>query len=369
MNTAAVQRLKAQTVEHTAPSANSFTCGDLPLSELPEETRTRIADFRFPSWLGSLGFCESYAYPPVQNVAFCANPSGEIQEVIFFNERKWAGLFKELEIVGSVYPESELLLKLSTKHRPDLIRLSLQSASKFPDKIDGWMLARVRRVNEDYRIDLPPTPEEYLQQLGKQTRKHLPYYLRRLKRECQEGLVIQTAIGKQISKQSFIDLLELNQLRMRSKGRETLWTREAARHRWPLIQKTGLFFGLLLGGKLAGGTLSFLYGGEAFLITIAHDPQYDRWNLGNVCLWQTVEHLIRLGCRAFHLLWGTSFYKAQFGGQLAPLYRATYARNIPVAAAWKLSRLLRTEEAFSLLRRISHRLRGYGFLIESAYRK
>jgi CelD/BcsL family acetyltransferase involved in cellulose biosynthesis len=297
-------------------------------------------------------------------MAFCANPLGRIDEVIFFSERKWAGLFKEMEIVGPVDPNAELLLKLRTKYRPDLIKLSLQSASNFPEKIDSWRLVEVRRINEDYSIPLGATPEEYLQRLGKQTRKHLPYYLRRLQRECQESFVIQTAIGEQISKQFFIDLLELNQLRMRSKGRETLWTRETAVHRWPLIQKTGLLVGLQLGGKLAGGTLSFLYGNEAFLVTIAHDPQYDRWNLGNICLWQTIEHLIRLGCRAFHLLWGTSFYKAQFGGQLAPIYRAMYARNERVATACRLWDLLKIEEVTALSQKISRRVRGYGVSVQ-----
>jgi hypothetical protein len=353
-----------QSAERAAHSPNSLAHRDVRLSELSGELRTCIADFRFPSWFGSLGFCESYAYPPVQNVAFCTNPLAEIQEVIFFNKQRRTGLFEELEIVGQVDPKSELLLELRTKYQPDLIRLSVQFASKFPEKIDDWRLIEVRRINEDYRIDLPATPEEYLQGLGKQTRKHLPYYLRRLRRECQESFVVQTSIGEQISRQAFIGLLALNQLRMRSKGQETFWTRGSALHRWPLIRKTGLFLGLEVGGKLVGGTLSFLYGDEAFLITIAHDPQYDRLNLGSICLWQTVEHLIRLGCRAFHLLWGASFYKAQFGGQLAPIYRATYARNMRAAAACWLSRSLKFEQAASLPEKISRRLGGHGVPIQ-----
>lgn len=360
VNTVAVQGSQAQSTEHATPLVNALIYEDLPLAELSGEKRARIADFRFPSWVGSLGFCESYAFPPVQSLAFCANPSGEIQEIIFFNERKWAGLFKELEIVGPVDPKAELLLNLRTKHRPDLIKLSVQFTSKFPEKIDDWTLVEVRRVNEDYCIPLGSTPEEYLQRLGKRTRKHLPYYLRRLRREFRESLVIRTAMGEQISKQSFTDLLGLNQLRMRSKARETLWTRETVTHRWPLIQKTGLFLALELDGKLAGGTLSFLHDGEAFLITIAHEPRYDRLNLGSICLWQTVEHLICLGCSAFHLLWGASFYKLQFGGQLAPIYRVTYARNLRARAACRLSMLLNIEEAVSLIQRIGRRLKGYG---------
>jgi CelD/BcsL family acetyltransferase involved in cellulose biosynthesis len=325
--------------------------------------RTRLATFPFLSWLGSLGFCESYAYPPTQRYACLSGHSGEIQEVIFYNERKWAGIFTELEIVGPVAPGSQLLNRLPCTRQPDLVTLSWQLNSEFPGRTDHLTLLEVRRTAEDFRIDLPETPDEYLHGLGKQTRKHLPYYLRRLQREWAGRFAIEVATGSLISRESYSDLLELNQLRMRTKRRRSLMKQEVADHRWRIVQQSGLLFSLKLGEQLSGGTLSFLQGSEAYLSMIAHDPRYDRLNLGNVCLWQTIEHLIRLGYTGFHLLWGASFYKAQFGGKIQPIYRVTYASKPRAAAAWRLSRFLRIDDAVSLTEKIRRRVGDYGVLM------
>lgn len=363
MNTAAAHRPKPVPAERESALTESLVYRDLPLAELSPDMRSRLATFPFLSWLGSLGFCESYAYPPVQRHACLSDHSGEIQETIFYNERKWAGIFRELEIVSPMAPGSELLDRLPRARQPDLVTLSLQLTSEFPKRKGNLTLLEVRRTAEDYRIDLPETPEAYLQGLGKQTRKHLPYYLRRLQREWAGRFAIEVASGSLISRESYSDLLKLNQLRMRTKRRRSLWKHEVADRRWRIVQQSGLLVSLKLGEQLSGGTLSFLQGREAYLSVIAHDPRYDPLNLGNVCLWQTIEHLIRLGYTAFHLLWGASFYKAQFGGQIQPIYRVTYASNPRAATAWRLSRFLRIEKAVSLTQKMRRRVGDYGILM------
>jgi hypothetical protein len=363
MNTAAAQRPKPVPAERESASVEPLLYRDLLLTELSPDMKTRLATFPFLSWLGSLGFCESYAYPPVQRHACLSDHSGEIQETIFYNERKWAGIFKELEIVGPVAPGSQLLHRLPYTRQPDLVTLSLQLTAEFPTRTDNLTLLEVRRTAEDYRIDLPETPEAYLQGLGKQTRKHLPYYLRRLQREWAGRFAIEVGSGSLISHEGYLELLKLNQLRMRTKRRQSLWNHEVADRRWRIVQQSGLLVSLKLGEQLSCGTLSFLQGREAYLCVIAHDPRYDRLNLGNVCLWLTIEHLIRLGYTAFHLLWGASFYKAQFGGQIQPIYRVTYASNPSAAAAWRLSRFLRIEEVVSLTQKIRRRVGDYGILM------
>jgi Acetyltransferase (GNAT) domain len=363
MNIISAQRPKPVPAERDSASVESLVYRDLPLGELPQEMRARLRTFPFLSWLGSLGFCESYAYPSNQRHACLSDHSGEIQETLFYNERKWAGIFRELEIVGPVAPSSQLFPRLSCARQPDLLTLSWQLTSEFPKRTDNLTLLDVRRTAEDYRIDLPETPEAYLQGLGKQTRKHLPYYWRRLQREWAGRFAIEAASGSLISRESYSDLLKLNQLRMRTKRRQSLWKHEVADRRWRIVQQSGLLVSLKLGEQLSCGTLSFLQGREAYLIVIAHDPRYDRLNLGNVCLWRTIEHLIRLGYTAFHLLWGASFYKAQFGGQIQPIYRVTYASNPRAATAWRLWRLLRIGEAVSMTQKMRRRVADYGVLM------
>ncbi len=360
MMSAAAQTPKRVPAEQGSDPARSPVFLDLPLTDLSKEIRTRLAAFRFPSWLGSFGFCESYTRPPTQRLACLSDASGEIKEVIFYNERKWAGVFRQMEIVGPVVPESCLLHRLCSVRHPDLLTLSLQLTSDFPERVDNWRLLEVRRTAEDYRIDLPATCAEYLQQLGKQTRKHLPYYLRRIRREWPGRYDIRAAVSDEISWECFTRVLELNDRRMRTKARLGLWTLGLAKHRWPLFQKSGLLVSLHLGDEVVGGALCVLHCNEAFLVVIAHAPQFDRFNIGNVCLWQTIEHLIGIGCSAFHLLWGVSFYKTQFGGNLNSIYRITYGFNPRATAAWRLSQLLKLDEAASLAQRIRARTAGYG---------
>ena len=332
---------------------------DRSSKDIDSGLRSRLQALLFPSWLGSLGYCESYAYPPVQRVAFLREHTGEMRRVLFYNERKVAGFLQEIEIVGPTDPCDELAQRLMVEHQADLLTLSLQTAKTFPERAAGRRLFEVRHIADDYKIDLPATLEEYLRQLGKQTRKHLPYYVRRLEREWNDDYSVHVAKGTDISWDSFAAVLELNQLRMRAKRRASLWSARLAEHRWPLVRNSGLMVSLRYKNSIVAATLSLLHGREAYMIVIAHDPQYDRLSLGSVCLWKTIEHVIGLGHTTFHLMWGESFYKEQFGGRREPLYRVSYTSNLRVAALGHGLRLLRISEATNLWHRIQRRLTGY----------
>lgn len=203
---------------------------------------------------------------------------------------------------------------------------------------------------DDHCIDLPASADAYLKSLGSQTRKHLPYYLRRLKKEWGNSWQVEHAAGNQISKISYRDLLSLNALRMDRKRRRSLWNEEIAEHRWPLVCRDGLLASILHQGRLVAGTLSFTYNSQAYLTVIAHDPDEDRLNLGNICLWFTIEHLIAKGFARYHLLWGNSPYKKQFGAIARPLFEMTVFANPLAAFAWRAAELLKIEKMWRLSR-------------------
>lgn len=358
---------------HPAPSGSeylqlppdSLVFEDRSSKDIDPDLRSTLQAFPFPSLLGSLGYCESYTYPPVQRLASLRERTGEIRQVLFYNEHKVIGCLREIEIVGPTDPCDELVQRLMVKHQADLLTLSFQTAKAFPRHAVGRRLVEVRHTTNDYKIDLPATPEEYLKQLGRQTRKHLPYYVRRLEREWNDDYSVHIAEGADISWNSFAAVLHLNQLGMRAKGRASLWSERLAEHRWPLVRTCGLMVSLRQRNTIAAATLSFIYGREVYLIVIAHDPQYDRLNLGNICLWKTIEHVIELGHTAFHLMWGENFYKRQFGGEREPFYRVSYASNLRAAALGHCLRLLRTP-ATNLWHRIQGRLTGYISLMSAA---
>jgi CelD/BcsL family acetyltransferase involved in cellulose biosynthesis len=113
--------------------------------------------------------------------------------------------------------------------------------------------------------------------------------------------------------------------------------------RYELARECGLFRGVYLRGALVGGTLSYVHqGSDAYLVLIGHDPRYDDLQLGNICLWLAIEHLIGLGVSRYHLLWGKSFYKRQFLAQEHALYTATVFANPLVALLWRVQRWGRT---------------------------
>jgi len=192
--------------------------------------------------------------------------------------------------------------------------------------------------------------------LGSTTRKHLPYYLRRLNKEWGNDWHAERTSGSDIAKKAYLDLLALNRLRMSRKRKRSLWTGELAEHRWKLVSEMGSLEVILHRDRVVAGTLSFLYGEEAFLVVIAHDPQYDRLNLGNICLWLTIENLIAQGFRRYHLLWGNSPYKEQFGAVAHPLYQMTLFTNPRAAKVWRAAEFLKLAKLWSLSQSAARRL-------------
>jgi CelD/BcsL family acetyltransferase involved in cellulose biosynthesis len=124
-----------------------------------------------------------------------------------------------------------------------------------------------------------------------------------------------------------------------------LWTPELARHRWSLVKGSGVLTLVRREGRIAAGTLSFAYRGESYLVVIAHEPAYDRWNLGNMCLWFSVNYFITAGFAQYHLLWGDSQYKEQFGAVKQQFYRATLFKNRSAQQMWKVGAFFRVARA------------------------
>jgi len=347
--------LSSRTVAFNVPGDPPFWDGKL--AELDENTRAMLARAS-KGWLGSLGFCEWYCSPPAHRAAYISSQNGQIEEACFYRIEKWAGVFSRLHILGPLDLESPLMLKLKIRHSPDLVSVSRCDSALALAVAGAKPRATIQRMSEDYCVNLPETPAAFLSKLGARTRKHLPYYLRRLQREWKEEWRFDTANGKDISKSAYLELLDLNQQRMSKKLRSTLWHPQLADRRWNLVQEAGLLCSISYRGKLVAGTLSFRHKREAYLSVIAHHPAYDKLNLGNLCLWMTIDHCIANKFSKFHLLWGDSLYKRQFGGESHPLYMIVLAQNMPAAIAWRMARAMRIQEGWSLGEKAARKIKG-----------
>lgn len=330
---------------------------DLPISELSAEIRSRLRRLSDQNWFSSAGFAESYWAPPAERVAFLQDRSGQVIEKCFYREDKWAGLLKEIGIFGPADPHSRLLSELQQRRRAHIVKVSWMAAPNTPFRSSLWKSFAIRQTTEDYCIQLPSSSSEYLQTLGSSTRKHLPYYVRRLSKEWDSGWGFEENTGSDIAFESYERLFELNRLRMDQKGRRTAWTEDLRRQRWKLVQDSGLLCSLRFGNEIVGGTLSFLHEREAYLIVLAHDPQFDRLNLGNISVWLTIQYLIRSGYSRYHLMWGRSSYKEQLGGKIEPLFDMMLFPNSLVATVWFAADSLMMLKGWTLATKISRSIR------------
>ena len=173
---------------------------------------------------------------------------------------------------------------------------------------------RLWRASHDIVIDLPLSFDEYHAKLGKQMQKHLRYYLNRLRREF-GGAVFHAAATKDIEPSVIGRIIEMNRLRMKGKNIRSGYDESMERKITEFCRVHGLACTLSVGGRIVAGAICYELGSQAYLETISHDPEYDRYNVGQVCLYLTVQHMIEKGREAFHMLWGENEYKYRFLGE------------------------------------------------------
>jgi hypothetical protein len=314
---------------------------DLAISELPHEIALRLNSPELP-WLNSLGFCTIYVERPAERVWLQVGAAGNITRAVFYRPCRWLGVFQLLDIAG--FPEvsqQELteLLRRRGAHLAALHRLLPPS-----DRPRGAAphAGAIINLTHDVIAALPDTAEKYFQSLGTQKRQQLPRYWRRLQREFNDTVHMQIQSGPDIQLHDIVQLVRFNQTRMESKGKQNTADIESAkqRRRWPLTKQEGLLCALRAGERLLGGTFNYVHGQEAFLIVIAHDPQLERLNIGNVSLWRTIEHLIEMGVTRYHLFWGKMRYKTEFGGRDYPVVLAAVSNRPWIANLWRLLRAM-----------------------------
>jgi hypothetical protein len=309
--------------------------GQLPPSEYHSAEKTA------QSWFQTPGFAVLYAAATHALIADC--DSGH-SVTAFYRVERYLGMFRKVQFIASMPLTYESLKETISRNRAHLISIPLINTDS-PAFNNSEVLSRytwrMTRHSEDIVINLPATKEEYLASLGKQTRKHLPYYVRRLEREWGTQLRFVYRAGGDIRLDDFRRLVELNGMRMQRKWKRSGWTEEMVLNRWRLACNIGVLTGVYREDQLVAGTISYLHRGEAFLALIAHDPVYDVLNLGSVALHKTIDQAIAKGCFAFHLLWGCGFYKRQFGGEERPLFEVVVFRRGYLAHLWNSVRAVR----------------------------
>ncbi|HKV23218.1 MAG TPA: GNAT family N-acetyltransferase [Candidatus Acidoferrum sp.] len=222
--------------------------------------------------------------------------------------------------------EAQELLRRREATRMDVQRMYVPNLTGGGEGQRGGKTASTV-YGEDVVVEMPPTVEQMLMNLGSNKRQQLGKYTRRLEREWPGGIEWLCLSKEQISEEIYRAVIDFNIQRQTAKGKEVLWEEEVVGQRWQLARETGLLCGIRLAGKLVAGGVACLHGEDAYFLLIGHDPKYDYWNLGNLTTWLAMEKSHEQGVRRFHFLWGISEYKLRFSGEVRQLYTVSVFRN------------------------------------------
>jgi CelD/BcsL family acetyltransferase involved in cellulose biosynthesis len=322
---------------------------DVPLAGVGAGLRAQITQAS-AAWYATPDFCELYSPLAATRLRFIRSSSGRVLRAFCYHrsdERK-ALVFGPTELPTTSILSLPTALGCS---QVEVLRMTDDPADSMRKL--GCRIS-VRAMSNDMVVTLPKRHEDYIKSLGPQTRKHLPYYLRRAQKEFGPSFDSRLFKNSAITFSSFTSLVQLNRSRIEQKGGYSAWTEDLVQRRSSLIARSGVFLGIYSGERLLAGTASYFHKADAYLALIGHTPEFDRYNLGNLALWQTINHLIDMGVQHYHLLWGASAYKEQFGASRVNLNEVVVFDDLGAALRWHTAK--RAETAKTAILHLSRRL-------------
>lgn len=161
---------------------------------------------------------------------------------------------------------------------------------------------------EDIVLTLPSSADEYLDRLGKATRKNMKYHANRLKRNFPQ-LSFDVYLDDEILPQHVRDIFELNRARMANKNKISEMDEVETNRVIRLVRLSGLVSVMRIDGRVVAGTVCSRVGDNYFMHINAHEPAYDDARLGKLCCYFTIRDCIERGGREFHFLWGRFGFK------------------------------------------------------------
>jgi hypothetical protein len=183
-----------------------------------------------------------------------------------------------------------------------------------------------QRINylEDIVVTLPPTIDQYLAGLKKNTRRNIKRYTNRLMTNLPSFKYEIHAKGD-IDEQDVRDIIQLNHARMSDKNNTSALDEAETEKMIRLALECGLICVARNEGKVCAGAISFRVGENYFLKVLAHDPRYNDYSLGILCCYHIICECIRRRGHEFHFLWGRYDYKYTLQGVQRDLdYLAVY---------------------------------------------
>ena len=153
---------------------------------------------------------------------------------------------------------------------------------------------------EDYLLRLPPTAQEYTQQLGKATRRNIKRHGARLL-EDHPSFLLRFYTAETIRSADVTLLLQMSEAKIVSQGKRFAVDPDYARGMMRLTRECGFVAVATIDARLCAGLICFQTGSGFVAQVVAHDTAYDSYGLGTLCYYRTICEAIERGGTLFNL--------------------------------------------------------------------
>lgn len=178
---------------------------------------------------------------------------------------------------------------------------------------------------EDNIAYLPDTYSDYMNSLGRQTKKHSKYYINRLSRDF-SNVKFEYIKGPFLAEEDLEHICRFSSERIASKYLKYIDDTQNLKVR--IKHHSAFAFVLRIDNSIQAGCLGYILGQHSYLVKISHNVEFNRYNLGNIVLLKLIEYCIEHNVRYFHFLWGKNVdYKSRYKGIETALYDYVFYRE------------------------------------------
>jgi CelD/BcsL family acetyltransferase involved in cellulose biosynthesis len=167
---------------------------------------------------------------------------------------------------------------------------------------------------------------EYRAMLGKRTKANMSNYSNKLRREFSD-FSFTVATGEGIDPSVIREIVAMNRSRMREKKTTSAIDSNLEHNIVEFSRKYGIVGTVRLNGRIAAGTICYRVGDHCYADVIAHDSAYNKYSIGQVCIYLMIQSLIARGIHAFHMAGGECEYKSRLLGVNNDIYFVSIFRS------------------------------------------
>ena len=186
---------------------------------------------------------------------------------------------------------------------------------------------RLWSCSTDIIVTLPSTIETYDSSLGNKIKRNMRYYLGKLQCEYPDYKFEVTPTGH--AEPSLIrKIIALNRSRMESKSIHSGYDAALENNVAEFSGKYGAVATIRIKDSVVAGIICYDMGSHVFGETIAHDSNYNKFSIGQICFYLTLKHFIGKGSKYFHTMDGSYEYKYRFLGVNQSLISLSIYRSV-----------------------------------------